>query len=118
MKGLIIKDPWIDLILDGKKKWEIRSSSTKIRGRILLIKSGTGCIWGEANLVDCFKVSDNQLQDSFFRHRIPPEKLLDIKYSHPYAWVLEKPQRYEKYIPYKHPHGAIVWVNIDFKEEW
>ena len=27
-KGLIIADPWIDYILDGKKTWEMRSSET------------------------------------------------------------------------------------------
>lgn len=27
-KGLIIDTPWIDLILDGKKCWEMRSTGT------------------------------------------------------------------------------------------
>lgn len=111
MKGLIIKDPWIDLILDDKKRWEIRGMATKIRERILLIKSGTGCIWGEAGLVDCFKVSIEQLQNSYFQHRIPIEEIHDIKYRNPYAWVIEKPRRYYTPIPYKHPKGAIIWVN-------
>jgi hypothetical protein len=42
MKGLIVKSPWIELILEGKKTWEIRGSNTKIRGPIALIKSGSG----------------------------------------------------------------------------
>jgi len=35
MRGLIIAEPWIDYILEGKKTWEIRGTSTKIRERIV-----------------------------------------------------------------------------------
>ena len=33
MKALVIKQPWVDYILNGKKTWEIRGSNTKIRGK-------------------------------------------------------------------------------------
>lgn len=113
MKGLIIKEPWIDLILSNKKKWEIRGNATTIRGKIFLIKSGTGCILGHANLVDCFSISTEQLQASFSMHRIPTEDVLNIKYSKPHVWVLENPIQYKTPIPYKHPKGAVIWVNLD-----
>lgn len=32
--GLIIRKEWLDLILSGKKKWEMRSGRTRIRGDI------------------------------------------------------------------------------------
>lgn len=38
IRGLILKSPWIDLILDGRKTWEIRGSNTLVRGHIALIK--------------------------------------------------------------------------------
>ena len=37
MKALIVREPWIDLILDGHKTWELRTQPTSIRGRIALI---------------------------------------------------------------------------------
>lgn len=40
-RGLIIRKPWIDYILDGTKVWELRSTRTKIRGEIGLIEAGT-----------------------------------------------------------------------------
>jgi ASCH domain len=52
MKALIIRDPWIGLILTGRKTWELRASPTKIRGRIGLIRKGSGWIVGVADLVD------------------------------------------------------------------
>ena len=116
MKGLIIKEPWIDLILDNKKKWEIRGSATTIRGKILLIKSGTGCIWGEANLIDCICVTHEQLCNSFIQHRIPIEEVVNIRYKKPYVWVLDNPKRFKAPVPYKHPNGAVIWVNIENKE--
>ncbi|WP_281975144.1 hypothetical protein [Halobacillus litoralis] len=42
MNGLLVQAPWIDLLLAGSKIWEIRGSNTKKRGRIGLIKSGSG----------------------------------------------------------------------------
>lgn len=34
MKALIIKQPWIDLILEGKKTIEVRGSKTNIRVKL------------------------------------------------------------------------------------
>ena len=34
MDGLIIKDPWIGMVLDNFKSWEIRGSKTEKRGTI------------------------------------------------------------------------------------
>ena len=52
-RSLIVKKEWLDLILAGKKPWEMRSTKTKIRGWINLIESGSGLIIGESHLSDC-----------------------------------------------------------------
>jgi hypothetical protein len=41
MRGLIIREPWISLILSGKKTWEMRSKSCPQRGVIALILKGS-----------------------------------------------------------------------------
>ena len=41
MDALIIRQPWLGLILSGKKTWEIRGSRTNKRGPIALIESGS-----------------------------------------------------------------------------
>jgi hypothetical protein len=51
MKGLIIKEPWISLILSRKKTRELRSRDTRVRGRIALIRKGSGTVIGVAELV-------------------------------------------------------------------
>ena len=53
MRALLIRRPWIDMILDGKKTWEIRGSRTWVRGQIRLIASRSGTVVGVCDLVDC-----------------------------------------------------------------
>lgn len=110
MKGLIIKKPWIDLILNGEKTWEVRGSNTKIRGIISLIQSGTGQIIGTVELVDSFEVSKETLKESYSNHKIDDLSIVNYKKAH--AWVLQNPQIFKEPIPYIHPQGAVIWVNL------
>lgn len=110
MKGLIIKDPYISLILEGKKKWEIRGSKTNIRGRIALIKSGSKKIYGEVSLVDCFEIN----LDMYNRHcfELYGKKEEKLPYKKTYAWVVDSSVIYDEPKSYNHPLGAIIWVNL------
>ena len=46
LQGLVIKSPWIELILEGKKTWEIPGRPTKFRDTIAVIKGGSGKVFG------------------------------------------------------------------------
>lgn len=35
-----------------------------------------------------------------------------LPYKRTYAWVFDKPKIYNEPIPYKHPMGAVIWVNL------
>ena len=109
-RALIIKKPWLDLILSGEKTWEIRGSNTKIRGRIGLIESGSGLIVGECDLYGSETLT--LYQDVFYSlHKIPKFNQ-NVKYKVPHAWKIENATRYEKPIPYDHPKGAVIWVKL------
>lgn len=114
-KGLIIKSPFIEKILDGLKTWEMRSSSTQIRGPIALIKKGSGQIVGIANLVDVKGPLTRQDKlEAIDKHQISLERLESgetDKWNT--AWVLESAKPLEVPINYQHPNGAIIWVNLD-----
>jgi hypothetical protein len=113
MKGLIIKAPWIDLILSGQKTWEIRGSNTKIRGKIALIQSGTGLIMGTAELVGSKRLSPEEYIQSYSYHCIPDTDRTPLPYKNIFAWILSNPTRLQHPIPYKHKRGAVIWVNVD-----
>lgn len=109
MKGLIIKDPWITKILNGEKTWEIRGSKTKIRGTVALIKSKTGMIFGTVDIVDCIPLTMYNFSANKEKHHV---EYAEIDYKTPYAWVLENPKYHHEIMPYSHPRGAVIWVNL------
>ena len=111
MKGLIIKKPWVDYILQGDKIWEIRGSKTKIRGKIELIQSGSGFVIGSCEIIDCIQLFFEEYKTNVKKHCVTNTDKLP--YNQTYAWVLKNQKRYEHPRKYNHPKGAIIWVNLD-----
>ncbi|MBO4695635.1 MAG: ASCH domain-containing protein [Clostridia bacterium] len=110
MKGLIIKKEWLNKILTGEKTWEIRGRNCRIRGKIELIQSGSGLVVGCCDLVDSFEIDTEILKKEKKKHCI--EDINVIHYKKAYAWVIGNPVRYSTPRPYKHPRGAVIWVNL------
>lgn len=109
-KALIIKSPWINKILDNNKTWEMRSTRTHVRGIIGLIEQGTGLIVGQAELVDCLDPLDKiSSVEGLNKHQVQDFLLLE-KWKYP--WVLTNIKRFKTPIPYNHPQGAVIWVNL------
>jgi len=115
-RGLLIRHPWIDMILDGQKTWEIRGSRTAIRGTIGLIAAGSGTITGVCEVVDCHgPLSANMFRKNAAKAGIRPSEVLLGHYRNTYAWVLANPTRLKKPVRYEHPSGAVIWVSLDGK---
>ncbi|ULO08919.1 ASCH domain-containing protein [Paenibacillus sp. 19GGS1-52] len=113
MKGLVIKQKWADQILSGIKPWEIRSRITHQRGTRGIIKSGSGLVYGTVDLTDCIKLTLKDFEDNRDKHRIPAsESSIVHHYKELFAWVVGNPQIFPKPIPYNHPQGAVIWVNL------
>lgn len=114
MKGLIIRTPWIDLILDGSKTWEMRTKPTSIRGRIALIKAGSGLIFGTAEFTECLPaLTRKQMQQTLNFHAIPEaqlDKVMESRWTTP--WVLRSITKLGSPIPYIHRKGAVTWVEL------
>ena len=76
MKALTLKQPWAELILQGKKKIELRKWNTKFRGKFLIHSSKNpdiknmnkfgfkdllkGFVLGEADLIDVIKYDNDE----------------------------------------------------------
>ncbi len=106
-RGLVIQKKWLDQIFNNNKVWEMRTKPTTIRGKILLIAAGTGMIYGEADLVDSYKIPIKPDDTFYHLHKIKDVSLLE-KWK--YAWVLSNPIKYTTPISYIHPRGAVIWV--------
>jgi hypothetical protein len=115
VRGLIIATPWIDRILDGEKTWELRGTHTKVRGRIALIRKGSGQVVGTARLADVIgPLTLRDLQANVRKHRVPRSGAAAIleRYPRPHAWVLEDARRLRHPMAYEHPRGAVIWVTL------
>jgi len=110
MNGLIIKSPYIDDILKGVKKWEVRGMKTQIRGTIVLLQSGTGYALGTVDIVDCIELSIDDYNN--WDYRKAQEKVNKLPYRKTYAYVLSNPKIYKNPKKYYHPKGAITWVKL------
>jgi len=108
MKALSLKQPWAELILQGKKTIEIRKWNTKFRGKFLIHSSQApnreqmerfsigdvplGCIVGEAEVVDVKEYKTKEDFDSDFDKHFATTYVFDKKL---YGFVLRNVKRIE-----------------------
>ena len=113
MRALLIRHPWIDMILDGGKTWEIRGSRTSVRCQIALIASGSGTVIGVCDLVDCVgPVTAAEFRKNAKKAGMRPSEAVLGYYRQTFAWVVERPLKLKRPVPYEHPPGAIIWVRL------
>lgn len=113
-QGLVIDEPWIGHILAGRKTWEMRSKATKKRGTIALIRKGSGLVVGTATLSECLPaLTSGTMQAHFAKHQIPQSMMSAPGYKWFTPWVLTDIRALERPVPYKHPAGAVTFVNLD-----
>lgn len=114
-KALVIADPWIGMILDGTKTWEMRSRATKVRGTVGLIRKGTGRIWGVADLDSCGDaLTPDEMVRYFSKHRIPEAMVRSgeiARWNRP--WMLDDIRTLKQPVPYIHKRGAVTWVTLE-----
>ena len=114
LSAVPIREPWIDMILDGIKKWEIRSKFTKKIGPVALIRAGSGTVVGTANLAEVIQLTPKL---AYEKHAImgfrPLTKAEAKDIAGQYAWVLKDVVKFKNPVPYKHPSGAVTWVTLD-----
>lgn len=105
---LIVKQPWVDLILSGHKQMEIRRQACRfpIGKPVYLAQSGTKTIVGVVTFDGCVGPLTPAEFDAYRdAHRV------DINpYPTAHGWKFHSPVRFDTPIPYLHPRGAQTWV--------
>ena len=114
MQGLIIRAPWIDMILAGTKTWEMRTSPCPWTGCIGLIRKGTGLVVGVADVVASLSPLDAAgLAATRDRHGVAAEheaRVLESRWLHP--WVLENVRPLPQPVPAGQKPGQVIWVTL------
>ena len=116
-KALIIDEPWISKIMNGTKTWEMRSSASKQRGWIGMIKKGSGHVVGVVKMIGSDgPLPDQKMIDNVDKHHIPSSTFLTGQFSkHRHAWRLANAVQLQRPVPYQHKSGAVIWVILDQK---
>jgi hypothetical protein len=116
--GLIVRSPWVEFILEGQKKWEIRGTATAKRGWIALIRGGSKTIVGACRLVDVVgPLTHERWLETVEEHQTPEDELRQgLPYPRTFAWVLADVFAFSTPIPYCHPSGAVIWVSFSGAE--
>lgn len=111
-RGLIIDDPWIGHILEGRKDWEMRSQATSHRGWFGLIRKGSGQVVGLARLTECgLALTPDEMILFYEHHRIPESMIRSGAVSKwVIPWKLADIRPLERPISYQHKSGAVTWV--------
>lgn len=122
-RALMVREPYLSFILMSKKRWELRGTPTAIRGPIGLIRSGSGHVVGQCEILDCIgpldfmslktspDLSSEERQELLREGRVPYLQK-DGEASKTYAWIVAHPRIYPEPIRYRHPSGAITFVDL------
>ncbi len=112
--ALQLDEKWLDLILDGRKVWEIYSRATVEREHIALAQIGAGVLRGEVDIVDRKEVPKDAFAQHECKHHVPPHEQDAVigQYVRIYAWHLARPRRYATPIAYTRKHGAVGFVDL------
>ncbi len=111
---LVLKPHWTEMVVSGKKTWEIRSRATALRRTVRIAASKpVEKILGEVKIVAWERVNEQTLLDNQYKHCIPdvtanPELK---KYKKVFAWVLEDAAAYKEPLAYVKKKGAVNWVS-------
>lgn len=118
LRALLIRRPWIDMILDGQKTWEIRGARTSVRGQIGLIASRSGTVIGVCDLVQCVgPLTAAEFRSNAKKAGMRPSEATLGYYRETFAWVMTKPHYLKRPVPYQHPPGAVIWVRLEVAVE-
>lgn len=114
-RGLVVDEPWISKILAGTKTWEMRSKPTRIRGRIGLIRKGSGQVVGVASIIgNGPELSASNFAAHLDKHGIGPDRqsgALAGGWVHP--WVLNDVRTLSQPVRYMHKPGAVIFLKLD-----
>ncbi|WP_428925426.1 hypothetical protein [Marinibacterium sp. SX1] len=113
-RGLVIDEPWISHILQGRKDWEMRAQATSVRGWFGLIRKGSGHVVGLARLVECGQpLTADEMIATRDHHCIPEQMIRSGAVSRwVIPWKLADIRQLAEPVPYAHKSGAVTWVRF------
>ena len=101
---MVLRQPWLDYILDGSKTMELRSRRYRM-GHAWLGMGGR--IYGRVNVVGAVALTTEELQAREQEHRWPADA--DVPYKTTWGLMLADVERLPEPLSYWRPQHAIGW---------
>ena len=101
---MVLRDPWLLWILDGKKTMEIRNKRARL-GPAWLGQGGK--VYGKVNIIAAIPMTETQFRDCFHEHLWPED--VPMTYKTICGLKLAEPRALPKPVHYWRPTGAIGW---------
>jgi hypothetical protein len=112
--GIILKSEWLEMVLSGRKTWELRAMKTNKRERVALAQSGTSLLLGDVEITGCVELDDVLVRANIEKHGVPLHRLAEYVSDDKniFAWEIARPRRYKEPIPYTRARGQMTWIDL------
>jgi hypothetical protein len=70
-------------------------------------------VYGTADLINTKMLMYEDFIENEDKHCIPIVENMPKPYKKTYAWIFTNAVRFKEPVKYKHPQGAVIWVNLD-----
>jgi len=109
--GLLLRAEHAARILDEGKRWEIRASHTRKRGRIalLVVRQDAWYVVGFATIVRSMALTPTAARHN---ERLIQAPVVVASYKSPHAWVLECVRKCARQVRVPKRKGCVVWVKL------
>ncbi len=107
LRAISIRQPWVELILRGKKRIEYRSIPTNIRGPVYLYASQKPVDWPEA--WEDAGAAPGELPTGVILGSV---EIVDCKYDRrndEYHYILRNPKRFKKPLRFRNQPQPVFW---------
>ncbi len=111
-RGFRVKEPYASLIVQGKKRWELRKHPTRVRGRVGVIHGNR--VLGTVEITDVHgPFTVEELKAHYDKHLADPRFLEQYAQGRPlYAWELGDAQEYPEPRPFTPKQGQQLWIRL------
>lgn len=111
MRAISIRQPWAELVLQGKKRIEYRSRPTRIRGRVYVYASLASTAWATGDWRKVRRTpGDLPVGKLVGTVEIVGCRSQKVGRSREYHWLLARPRRLTRPIkPRRHAQPVFFW---------
>lgn len=69
-------------------------------------------MFGTVEIIGSRELTLEEYRQGQSKHGIESSDNLELPYKRTYAWIVRDPIIFDYPVPYEHPQGAVIWVDL------